>query len=106
LRHNARSEEGGSDVHKKYRDALSRGAGGHEVDQGGDLPSYIVPGTPEEANWRRRHPHGEVCFDCLASDFMPRWGTYYHCHLFKRDRSVILSLRDPLQRILQHRRVI
>lgn len=56
LRHNAKSEEG--DVHEKYRDATARRAGGHEIDQIGDLPSYIQPGSPEEANWRRRHPHG------------------------------------------------
>jgi hypothetical protein len=58
LRHNAKTEEG--DVHEKYRDATARGVGGHEVDQAGDLPSYIIPGTPEEANWRSRHPDGQV----------------------------------------------
>lgn len=58
LRHNAKTEDNG-DVHEKYRDATARGAGGHEVDQAGDLPSYIIPGTPEESNWRRRHPHGQ-----------------------------------------------
>lgn len=57
LRHNSKPEEG--DVHEKYRDATARGAGGHEADQAGDLPSYLIPGTPEEANWRRRHPHGK-----------------------------------------------
>jgi prolyl 4-hydroxylase len=61
LRHNAQIE-GEGDVHEKYREATARRAGGHEVDQAGDLPKYIIPGTPEEANWRRRHPTGEVCF--------------------------------------------
>jgi prolyl 4-hydroxylase len=61
LRHNAQVEEE-DDVHEKYRAATARRAGGHEVDQAGDLPSYIIPGTPEETNWRRRHPNGEVRF--------------------------------------------
>jgi prolyl 4-hydroxylase len=56
LRHNSKND--GGDVHEKYRDATARGAGGHEVDQIGDLPSYIQPGSPEESNWRMRHPHG------------------------------------------------
>mmetsp|Transcript_110502 Transcript_110502/g.165388 ORF Transcript_110502/g.165388 Transcript_110502/m.165388 type:complete len:484 (-) Transcript_110502:266-1717(-) len=56
LRHNAETDAGG-DVHKKYRDALKRGAGGHEVDESG-LPPYIIPGTPEEDHWRRAHPSG------------------------------------------------
>jgi prolyl 4-hydroxylase len=61
LRHNAKVE-GESSVHEKYREATSRGAGGHEVDQAGGLPSYIIPGTPEEGNWRARHPNGQVRF--------------------------------------------
>ena len=55
LRHNANIEHG--DVHKKYRDALDRGQGGHENDNNG-LPPYLIPGTPEEPNWRRSHPNG------------------------------------------------
>jgi hypothetical protein len=46
-------------VHEKYRDALSRGVGGHEVDQTG-LPPYVIPGTPEEDHWRQAHPSGQV----------------------------------------------
>jgi prolyl 4-hydroxylase len=56
LRHNTKTDAGG-DVHKKYKDALNRGVGGHEVEQTG-LPPYIVPGTPEEAHWRQAHPGG------------------------------------------------
>jgi hypothetical protein len=37
---------------------LSRGAGGHEIDNSG-LPPYIVPGTPEDSHWRQTHPGGE-----------------------------------------------
>jgi hypothetical protein len=59
LRHNAKTDAG-SDVHEKYRDALQRGVGGHENEQPG-LPSYIVPGTPEETHWRAAHPQGMVC---------------------------------------------
>mmetsp|Transcript_30464 Transcript_30464/g.73067 ORF Transcript_30464/g.73067 Transcript_30464/m.73067 type:complete len:478 (+) Transcript_30464:134-1567(+) len=54
LRHNAK-ETGGGDVDQKYRDALQRGSGGHES----DLPSYIIPGTPEEEHWRQQHPGGK-----------------------------------------------
>jgi len=32
-----------------------RGLGGHETTTGG-LPPYVIPGSPEEANWRRDHP--------------------------------------------------
>ena len=56
LRHNAKTDAG-ADVHEKYRDALKRGAGGHEVDESG-LPSYIIPGSPEENHWRLAHPSG------------------------------------------------
>lgn len=43
---------------EKYRDALKRGAGGHENAAADGLPPYIIPGTPEESNWRRSHPSG------------------------------------------------
>ena len=61
LRHNAKTDAG-EDVHEKYRDALKRGVGGHEIDEGLDdgLPPYIIPGTPEENHWRRAHPSGNV----------------------------------------------
>lgn len=55
LRHNAKMEQ--QDVHAKYRMDTERGFGGHENDNNG-LPPYIVPGTPEEQNWRRNHPSG------------------------------------------------
>ena len=60
LRHNAKmeEEEEKKDVHEKYKDALNRGFGGHENDANG-LPSYIIPGTPEEAHWRAQHPDGK-----------------------------------------------
>jgi prolyl 4-hydroxylase len=59
LRHNQNLERDARDVQEKYRDAVSRGVGGHEVDQGNSgLPIYIIPGTPEEVNWRRNHPSG------------------------------------------------
>lgn len=45
------------DVSKQYRDALERGAGGHENDHGG-IPPYIIPGTPEESHWKAQHPDG------------------------------------------------
>lgn len=63
--HTLRHEKGlaqndGKDVHEKYREAVARGVGGHEVDQGeSDLPPYIIPGSPEEANWRARHPNNK-----------------------------------------------
>lgn len=59
LRHNAQQADAvaRADVHKKYREAIERGVGGHENDHKG-LPSYIVPGTPEERHWRMTHPEG------------------------------------------------
>jgi hypothetical protein len=57
LRHHNLDTDAGGDVDAKYRDALSRGLGGHENDMDG-LPSYIVPGTPEESHWRQTHPDG------------------------------------------------
>lgn len=57
LRHNAKIESDGKDVHAKYRDALARGIGGHETENNG-LPPYIKAGSPEEAHWRRTHPGG------------------------------------------------
>ena len=45
------------DAHEKYRDSLARGVGGHENEVDG-LPSYIVPGSPEESHWRQTHPGG------------------------------------------------
>merc|ERR1712183_577891 len=56
-RHHNHETDAGEDVAKKYRDALSRGSGGHETDQDG-LPDYIVKGTPEEDHWRQTHPNG------------------------------------------------
>jgi len=57
LRHNAKEEANKKDVDKKYRESLERGVGGHENDNQG-LPSYIIPGTPEESHWRKTHPQG------------------------------------------------
>ena len=57
LRHHDHETDAGTDVDKKYRDALSRGSGGHETTQDG-LPSYILKGTPEETRWRQTHPNG------------------------------------------------
>jgi len=63
LRHQAKLEKDhGKNVDEKYKLATDRGIGGHEVDQAhpSDLPPYIIPGTPEERNWRRYHPGGFV----------------------------------------------
>ena len=60
LRHNQKLAQDERHVNEKYREAVARGVGGHEVDQGNsDLPPYIIPGTPEETNWRRNHPSGQ-----------------------------------------------
>jgi len=66
IRHNAKEAAAAADkaakdkshVDEKYKEAVARRAGGHEIDEGDNngLPSYIIPGTPEEANWRRQHP--------------------------------------------------
>ncbi|KAL3908537.1 MAG: hypothetical protein SGARI_003017, partial [Bacillariaceae sp.] len=31
---------------------------GEELDVNPDLPSYVIPGSDEEKNWRRRNPNG------------------------------------------------
>lgn len=62
LRHDAKMaalENEGKDVHVKYKEATARGAGGHEVDQGSGIPSYIIPGSEEETNWMRWHPNNK-----------------------------------------------
>jgi prolyl 4-hydroxylase len=59
LRHHGHETDAGGNVDAKYKDALSRGAGGHENAEDNDgLPPYIIRGTLEEANWRQRHPNG------------------------------------------------
>jgi len=57
LRHHGHETDAGDDVDGKYREALSRGLGGHENDQDG-LPPYILAGSPEESHWRQTHPDG------------------------------------------------
>jgi len=60
LRHNAKmeaKEKKARDVHHEYKQAIARGLGGHEATHDATgLPSYVLPGSPEEVNWRRRHP--------------------------------------------------
>lgn len=34
---------------------MARGVGGHENEADG-LPSYILPGSPEESHWKQTHP--------------------------------------------------
>ncbi len=36
---------------------MVRGIGGHENEIDG-LPSYIIPGSPEESHWKQTHPGG------------------------------------------------
>lgn len=59
LRHDAEQQGRGlTAAHAKYRDSLARGHGGHENEMSDGLPPYVVPGTPEETNWRKNHPEG------------------------------------------------
>lgn len=52
-------------VDELYREAKEKGHAGHENKEKG-LPSYIIGGSPEESNWRRRNPatyqNGKVSF--------------------------------------------
>lgn len=60
LRHDAKMaalENEATDVHTKYKEATARGVGGHEIDQVSGVPSYIIPGSAEEANWLLKHPN-------------------------------------------------
>ena len=57
MRHHSHKTTAGDDVDEKYREAQIKKMGGHENEQNG-LPSYIIPGTPEEDHWRRTHPDG------------------------------------------------
>eukprot|EP00542_Grammatophora_oceanica_P010096 CAMPEP_0194047048 /NCGR_PEP_ID=MMETSP0009_2-20130614/23530_1 /TAXON_ID=210454 /ORGANISM="Grammatophora oceanica, Strain CCMP 410" /LENGTH=470 /DNA_ID=CAMNT_0038692561 /DNA_START=131 /DNA_END=1543 /DNA_ORIENTATION=- len=56
LRHGAGKDE--DDPNTQYKKAVSRGLAGHESDHSG-LPPYLIPGSPEEANWRKRHPNAK-----------------------------------------------
>jgi prolyl 4-hydroxylase len=33
---------------------------GGQIEYTGDLPPYVIPGSPEEANWRKNNPNGHV----------------------------------------------
>jgi purine nucleoside permease len=52
LRHHGQA--GTPDVGQQYRQALTRGTGGHEADHEG-LPPYLLPDSPEVSNYRSRH---------------------------------------------------
>ncbi|CAB9496506.1 repeat domain-containing protein 42 [Seminavis robusta] len=55
----------------QYKLASKMGFGGHENDNSG-LPPYIIPGTPEESNWRRSHPSGHnENFDSFTTGSTP-----------------------------------
>eukprot|EP00555_Chaetoceros_dichaeta_P002645 CAMPEP_0198249708 /NCGR_PEP_ID=MMETSP1447-20131203/1137_1 /TAXON_ID=420782 /ORGANISM="Chaetoceros dichaeta, Strain CCMP1751" /LENGTH=490 /DNA_ID=CAMNT_0043934395 /DNA_START=116 /DNA_END=1588 /DNA_ORIENTATION=+ len=62
LRHNAGLEGGGGDVHKKYREDVKAGRGGHEnhesLDEDG-LPGYIKKGSLEATMWHKKHPNNK-----------------------------------------------
>jgi len=34
------------------------GAIGGQIEYDGELPPYLIPGSPEEENWKRRNPNG------------------------------------------------
>jgi len=70
IRHNAKMAEAEQDVHEKYRMDVKKGFGGHENDNNG-LPPYIIPGTPEESNWRRSHPSGYQQQDSFTTGSTP-----------------------------------
>ena len=59
LRHHNHETDAGEDVDQKYKDAIARSSGGHETGDNDGLPSYIIPGTPEEDHWRATHPNGQ-----------------------------------------------
>lgn len=58
LRHNAKDAAPKKDVHHEYTLATARGMAGHEASDETGLPPYVMPGTPEEKNWRASHPDG------------------------------------------------
>jgi hypothetical protein len=76
-------EESGGDVHKKYKESVERGEGGHESNNNG-LPPYLLAGTPEEANWRRSHPSG---YDSSNTDTFTTGSTSAHTAAQKGDLS-------------------
>mmetsp|Transcript_6904 Transcript_6904/g.9889 ORF Transcript_6904/g.9889 Transcript_6904/m.9889 type:complete len:368 (+) Transcript_6904:92-1195(+) len=57
-RHNHKYDHG--NVHRKYKEAVRRGHGGHENEDNEGLPPYILPGSPEVANYIQRNPNSEA----------------------------------------------
>lgn len=55
LRHHGMEHNDGSDVDEKYKIDVQNGKSGHE-NEDSDLPPYLIPGSPEESNWRISHP--------------------------------------------------
>jgi prolyl 4-hydroxylase len=88
LRHNSRiEEESGGDVHKKYKESLEKGVGGHESDNDG-LPPYLIAGTPEEKHWRGTHPNG---FESTNTDTFTTGSTGAHVAAQKGDLKSLTS---------------
>jgi prolyl 4-hydroxylase len=56
--HNLGSES--TDVKNQYRQAMEDGTGGHEAADTNGLPPYLIPNSPEEANYRQQHPDPSI----------------------------------------------
>jgi ankyrin repeat protein len=54
-----------TDIHAQYRKDMERGVGGHEIDNHLPdldtlLPPYLIPGSPEVANYLARNPESKA----------------------------------------------
>mmetsp|Transcript_22427 Transcript_22427/g.28300 ORF Transcript_22427/g.28300 Transcript_22427/m.28300 type:complete len:455 (-) Transcript_22427:139-1503(-) len=54
LRHTKKMELEEQNIHKKYKDSVNKGHGGHEADAN-HLPSYILEGSETAEEWLMRH---------------------------------------------------
>jgi len=56
---------------------------GGQIQTGGDLPPYLIPGSPEEPNWRRSNPRGHRVMGQHAS--FATGSTELHHHALSGD---------------------
>jgi prolyl 4-hydroxylase len=56
-RHNVKHGDR-KDPNEQYKEDVANGIGGHEVESG--LPPYLLPGSPEVANYIERNPNSEA----------------------------------------------
>jgi prolyl 4-hydroxylase len=72
---------------------------GGQVEYTGDLPPYLLPGSPEEANWRRRNPNGH---QYMSAQFTTG-STELHAHASRGDIQQIQRILDSKKNLINVR---